>query len=116
LDPARAGGSCAPLARSGYPEPARLTLRRVFGGAEVVTGVDALAFVSGGAPDLGQGEQTEVAIAVNGRVAAIGATFDLDDGQAFAVMLPASAFRPGANDVRAYEVAPDGASLARPGG
>ena len=62
------------------------------------------AFVTGGAPGVGLGDHREVAVAVNGRVAAVGETFDLNQGQAFAIMVPDRVLRPGRNDVRAFEV------------
>jgi Sulfatase len=161
------------LASGSYPEPAKLRLHRVFGGAHLSAGVDAIdrqraaalaeqlrlfgtgssfpglggpgrrdeligkrvadvgarpggaelvvadaalfqdvdpasgvvpAFVTGGAPGLGLGDHREVAVAVNGRVAAVGQTFDTDDGQTFAIMVPDRVLRPGRNDVRAFEV------------
>jgi hypothetical protein len=45
-----------------------------------------------------------VAVEVNGRVAAVGETFDLNGGQGFAVMLPDAVFRRGRNNVRAVVV------------
>ena len=49
-----------------------------------------------------------VAIAVNGRIAAVGRTFSLAGSRAesFAVIVPDWALRRGANDVRAFEVVP----------
>jgi hypothetical protein len=49
-----------------------------------------------------------VAIAVNGRVEAVGRTFSLagSSAESFAAMVPGRALRPGANDVRVYEVVP----------
>jgi len=62
------------------------------------------ALVTGGSPGPGLGDHREVAIAVNGRVAAVGLTFDLNGGQAFAIVVPDSVLRPGRNRVRAFEV------------
>ena len=153
-----------------YPEPARLRLHRVFGGADLVARVATLdrqrsealseqlrlfgtgspfpgrggpgrrdeligkpvsevaggakfvvanaaefqhvhpasgtvpAFVDGGAPGAGPGDHRQVAVAVNGRVAAVGETFDLSGGQTFAIMVPDRLLRPGRNDVRAFEL------------
>ena len=56
------------------------------------------------APRLGAGVHRQVAVEVNGRVAAVGETFDLNGGQGFAVMLPDAVFRRGRNDVRAVVV------------
>jgi Sulfatase len=49
-----------------------------------------------------------VAIAVNGRIAAVGRTFSLAGSRAesFAVIVPDWALRRGANDVRAFEIVP----------
>jgi hypothetical protein len=70
------------------------------------------AFVTGGSPDLGLGDHREVAVAVNGRVAAVGQTFDLNEHQAFAIMVPDSVLRPGRNDVRLFEVVESGTTLS----
>jgi hypothetical protein len=49
-----------------------------------------------------------VAIAVNGRIAAVGSTFSLAGSRAesFAVIVPDWALRRGANDVRSFEIVP----------
>jgi len=50
-------------------------------------------------------------VAVNGRVAAVGNTFTLvqgEPGELFSVMVPESAFRRGRNRVDVFEVGPDG--------
>jgi hypothetical protein len=159
------------LAGGTYPEPARLTLHRVFGGVDVVVSVKTLerertralseqlrlfgtgspfpgrggptrrdeligrriedagvppdpppvvvasperfrevrpatgvvpALVTGGVPGLGPGDHRDIAVTVNGRVAAVGATFDLAGTQSFAIMVPDKLLRPGRNDVRAF--------------
>ncbi|MBA2630626.1 MAG: sulfatase-like hydrolase/transferase [Thermoleophilaceae bacterium] len=49
----------------------------------------------------------EVAVAVNGRVAAVGTTFTLangEEGELFSMMVPESAFRAGRNEVALYQV------------
>jgi hypothetical protein len=58
-----------------------------------------------------------VAIAVNGRIAAVGSTFSLAGSRAesFAVIVPDWALRRGANDVRAFEIVPRaGGTALRP--
>ncbi|HEU0025184.1 MAG TPA: sulfatase-like hydrolase/transferase, partial [Thermoleophilaceae bacterium] len=53
----------------------------------------------------------DIAVAVNGRVAAVGNTFRLvsgERGELFSVMVPESAFRSGRNLVDVFEVGPDG--------
>jgi hypothetical protein len=159
------------LASGTYPEPARLTLQRVFGGVDVVVPVKTLeleraqalseqlhlfgtgspfpgrggpgrrddligrriedggvppdappvvvanpdrfrqvrpasgvvpALVTGGVPGLGPGDHRDIAVTVNGRVAAVGATFDLAGTQSFAIMVPDNLLRQGRNDVRAF--------------
>ena len=159
------------LASGRYPEPARLTLHRVFGGVDVVVPVKTLdrerrqalseqlrlfgtgspfpgrggpgrrdgligkpiedagvpanappvvvaspdrfrdvrpatgvvpALVTGGVPGLGPGDHRDIAVTVNGRVAAVGATFDLSGTQSFAIMVPDKLLRDGRNDVRAF--------------
>jgi hypothetical protein len=62
------------------------------------------ALVTGALPGLGLGDHRQVAVAVNGRVAAVGETFDLYDGQSFAILVPDRLLRPGRNDVRAFEI------------
>jgi len=59
-------------------------------------------FVRGGASDA----RRDVAVAVNGRIEAVGRSFHLRDkpGEGFAVMVPEKAIRPGRNDVRVYSV------------
>jgi hypothetical protein len=60
----------------------------------------------------------DIAVAVNGRIAAVGTTFTLaegEPGELLSVMVPESAFRRGRNRVDVFEVAADG-SLTRLGG
>ena len=60
----------------------------------------------------------DIAVALNGRVAAVGNTFTLaegEPGELFSVMVPESALRRGRNRIDVFEVAPDG-SLERLGG
>jgi Sulfatase len=48
----------------------------------------------------------EIAVAVNGRIAAVGSTFELvegDEGELVSVMVPPGAFRPGRNRVEVFE-------------
>jgi hypothetical protein len=68
------------------------------------TGQVVPSYVTGGVAGLGAGVHRQVAVEVNGRVAAVGETFDLNGGQGFAVMLPDAVFRRGRNDVRAVVV------------
>jgi hypothetical protein len=60
----------------------------------------------------------QIALAVNGTIAATGRTFSLDDTprtEHFEAIVPESAFRPGANSVRLYEiVAGTGGAALRP--
>ena len=62
------------------------------------------AFVTGRATGLRPGDTRDVAIAVNGTVAAVGRTFDVDGGQGFAIFVPDDLLKQGRNDVRAYQV------------
>jgi hypothetical protein len=60
----------------------------------------------------------DIAVAVNGRVAAVGSTFRLatgEEGELFSVMVPEASFKPGRNRVEIFEVSPGGA-LRRLGG
>jgi hypothetical protein len=53
----------------------------------------------------------DIAVAVNGRVAAVGSTFTLatgEEGELLSVMVPETSFRPGRNSVDVYEVSPGG--------
>ncbi len=68
------------------------------------TGPVVPAFVTGEVPGLGAGVHRQVAVEVNGRVAAVGESFDLNGGQAFAVTVPDTSFKRGRNDVRAIVV------------
>jgi hypothetical protein len=54
------------------------------------------------------GAEHDVAVAVNGRIEAVGRSFHLKGkpGEGFAVMVPEKAIRPGRNDVRVYAVDP----------
>jgi hypothetical protein len=73
-----------------------------------------IAELSGGA----DGETRDVAIAVNGRIEAVGRSFYLaTDGEQelVAAMVPPSAFNPGRNSVGIYEVGAGG-DLTRLGG
>jgi hypothetical protein len=48
----------------------------------------------------------EIAVAVNGTIAAVGSTFELaegDEGELVSVMVPPSAFRSGSNRVEVFE-------------
>ena len=68
--------------------------------------------LSGGTPG------RDIAVAMNGRIAAVGNTFTLaegDEGEFFSVMVPPSAFRGGRNRIDVYEVLASG-SLTRLGG
>jgi hypothetical protein len=68
--------------------------------------------LSGGTPG------RDVAVALNGRIAAVGNTFSLaegDEGEFFSVMVPPLAFRSGRNRIDVYEVSASG-SLTRLGG
>jgi hypothetical protein len=71
------------------------------GSGEVPTVVSG--YIEGGSP----GEKRDIAVAVNGRVEAVGRSFYLigfSGGETFAVMIPESALRAGRNEVRLYEV------------
>jgi hypothetical protein len=60
----------------------------------------------------------DIAVAVNGRIAAVGNTFTLvegEPGELLSVLVPESAFHEGRNRVDVFEVSPDG-SLRRLGG
>ena len=59
-----------------------------------------------GVPD---GDHRNLALAVNGRIRAVGRSFDLRNKRRefFSVMVPESALRPGANRVELFEVRPD---------
>jgi hypothetical protein len=62
------------------------------------------------------GELRDLALSVNGRIAAVGRSFRLR-GRApefFSLVVPDSALRPGANDVALFEVAPDGSITLLP--
>ena len=65
--------------------------------------------VNGGA----RGARRDVAVAVNGRIEAVGRTFYLRGGrqESFAVMVPEVSMRPGQNTVEVFEVSGRGASL-----
>ncbi len=57
-------------------------------------------------------ERHTLAIAVNGRVAAVRQTFRTADGQShFAALLPDMAFRPGSNAIGIYDLVDDGGSV-----
>jgi hypothetical protein len=65
------------------------------------------ALISGaltkGSPD---GQPVRLAVAVNGRIGAVGVTFtQADTPQTFATVVPESLFQPGSNSVRLYRVA-----------
>jgi hypothetical protein len=62
--------------------------------------------VIGRVSDDGEGGR-EIAVAVNGRIVAVGETFTLaegDEGELMSVMVPPGSFEAGRNDVRVYEV------------
>jgi hypothetical protein len=64
------------------------------------------SLVLGRVSDGGSGGR-DVAVAVNGRIAGVGETFTLaegDEGELISLMVPPSAFKRGRNDVRVYEV------------
>ncbi len=65
--------------------------------------------VNGGA----RGQKRDLAVAVNGRIEAVGRTFYLRGGrqESFAVMVPEIAMRPGQNSVEVFEVSGRGTSL-----
>ena len=54
--------------------------------------------------DLGPGAR--VAFAINGRIAATTSTYDGPDGSRAFVVVPSSAFRPGANSVEVLTIGP----------
>jgi len=60
------------------------------------------------------GEHRDVAVAVNGRIRAVGRSFDLwwKGREYFSLMVPETALRMGSNRVETFEVLPSGA-LAR---
>jgi hypothetical protein len=45
---------------------------------------------------------TTTSVTVNGRIAAVGATFDLSGTQSFAIVVPDKLLHEGRNDVRAF--------------
>lgn len=59
---------------------------------------------------LGAGRPRDLAVAVNGRIAAVGRSFRPtgSTGMEFSLLVPESSFRDGFNDVRLYEVAREG--------
>jgi hypothetical protein len=60
----------------------------------------------------------DIAVAVNGRIAATGKTFTLaegEEGEFFSVMIPPDSLRDGRNRIEVYEISPSG-SLTRLGG
>jgi Sulfatase len=61
-------------------------------------------FIRGGGP----GARRDVAVAVNGRIEAVGRSFHLKGrpGEGFGMMVPEKALRPGRNDVSVFAVAP----------
>jgi hypothetical protein len=99
-----------PVARVSRPEPGPpFVLDKPQRFAQVdLEGGPVPAFVTGRAAGLRPGDTRDVAIAVNGTVAAVGRTFDVHSGQAFAIFVPDDVLRPGRNDVRAYQVAGTG--------
>ena len=75
------------------------------------------AEITGGLRGGQPGGGRPLAIAVNGRIAAVGRTFSLAGSRAesFAVIVPEWTLRPGENDVRAFEIVPrDGGQALRP--
>lgn len=61
----------------------------------------------------GRGQHRDVAVAVNGRIEAVGRTFYLQGSsqEGFAVMVPPASLHPGRNTVEVYEVSGRGASV-----
>jgi hypothetical protein len=63
------------------------------------------------------GEERDIAVAVNGRIAAVGRSFHLrgERVESYAVMVPEGSLRDGRNEIEVLEVADDGdmALLAR---
>jgi hypothetical protein len=74
--------------------------------------------VSGAILGLPAGRTTPLAVAVNGRIAAVSWTYPFTGKARFSAIVPDSAFRPGANQVQVFEVQGSGqaASLLRLGG
>jgi sulfatase-like protein len=70
--------------------------------------------VTGRIPGSPPGTMRDVAVAVNGRIRAVGRSFHLRGRRTefFSMLVPESALRPGRNDVAVLEVRPDG-TLAR---
>jgi hypothetical protein len=70
--------------------------------------------VTGRLPGTPRGAMRDLAVAVNGRIRAVGRSFHLDGRRMefFSLIVPESALHPGRNRVQLFEVAADG-SLAR---
>jgi Sulfatase len=67
--------------------------------------------ITGPVHGVGTGPHRDIAVAVNGRVAAVGRSFDLwfKRREFFSVIVPETALRTGRNRVEVFEVLPDGA-------
>jgi hypothetical protein len=96
----------------GFPIESRGTHARLYGGLEPYDDVDVRA---GDAPavlhallDVADSERLpggrEALVALNGRVAAVGQSFNDFEGEAFGAMLPLELFADGRNEVRIFEV------------
>jgi Sulfatase len=59
----------------------------------------------------GVSDGEDVAVAVNGRIGVVTTTFSYQGATLVSALLPVSAFRPGANDVRLYVVREDGGEV-----
>jgi hypothetical protein len=70
--------------------------------------------VTGRLPGTPTGTMRDLAVAVNGRIRAVGRSFHLHGRHTefFSLLVPETALRPGRNDVQLFEVRPDG-TLAR---
>ncbi len=70
--------------------------------------------VTGRLPGTPPGTMRDLAVAVNGRIRAVGRSFHLHGRHTefFSLLVPETALRPGRNDVQLFEVRPDG-TLAR---
>jgi hypothetical protein len=99
--------------------PAAGTARAQIANAALPTHVDPSARilptrVTGRLPGTPPGTMRDLAVAVNGRIRAVGRSFHLRGQRMefFSLLVPESALRPGANAIAVLEVRPDG-SLAR---
>ncbi|MDQ4049542.1 MAG: hypothetical protein M3131_09220, partial [Actinomycetota bacterium] len=82
---------------------------RAVGPASLILPTQVAGPVSGGA----RGAKRDVAVAVNGTIEAVGRTFYLRGStqESYAMMVPETAMRPGANSVEVFEVSNRGRSL-----